>query len=221
MNKIIEPSLLSLLNKPYNEAISCLKTIASQGLQYVHYDVMDGQFVPNKALDQQYLKEIEKFGLKATVHLMVNNPQVYLDKYLKFSLEALTFHVEPLTIDEIKKYLLQIKASGVKCGIAIKMETDLNNYQSLLSLIDYITIMSVPPGKAGQKYDNKCLRNLQVASKFKQLKPNIIVQLDGGINLDTAKQNYQYVDSFIMGSYFFDNLKNISSVIKTIKNKTF
>ena len=151
---------------------------------------------------------------------MVNNPQTYLDKYLKFPIiEALTFHVEPLTLEEIKSYLLQIKGCGINCGIAIKMETDLNNYQSLISLIDYITIMSVPPGKAGQKYDNRCLHNLQIASKFKQIKPGLIIQLDGGVNLDIVKQNYQYVDNFIMGSYFFNNIDNVAKIIKIVKEK--
>lgn len=215
--KIIEPSLLSIIKKSNKEATTILKTIKKLGLKYVHYDVMDGKFVPNTALNVQFIKEIKKLGLKSTVHLMVLKPFKYLKKYFKFNVEAITFHVEPLNITTIKKYLLAIKKQGIKCGIAIKMETDLNKYSSLNQYLDYITIMSVPPGKSGQTYNKKCLHNLKVAKKFKQHNPHLIVQIDGGVNLENAKKNYTYVDHFIMGSYFFNNLKNIKKTIKLIK----
>lgn len=216
-DKKIEPSLLSILKKPHNEAISILKTIKKLGLKYVHYDVMDGKFVPNTALNIQFLKEIKKLGLKPTVHLMVNKPSNYFKKYFKFHVEAITFHIEPLDIETIKEYLITIKNQKIKCGIAIKMETDLNKYVSLNPYLDYITIMSVPPGKAGQTYNNKCLHNLQVAKKFKQQNPNLIIQLDGGVNLDIVKKNYDYVDHFIIGSYFFNNLDKAEEIVKAIK----
>lgn len=215
--KRIEPSLLSIIKKSNKEAVAILKFIKKLGLKYVHYDVMDGKFVHNTALNMQFLKEIKKLGLKATVHLMVLKPLCYLKKYFKFNVEAITFHVEPLDITTIKKYLLAIKNQKIKCGIAIKMETDLKKYASLNRYLDYITIMSVPPGKSGQTYNNKCLHNLKVAKKFKQHNPNLIVQIDGGINLENAKKNYTLVDHFIMGSYFFNNLKNMKKVIKLIK----
>lgn len=216
--KRIEPSLLQIMKKTSKEAVAILKTIKKLNLKYVHYDVMDGQFVPNTALNIQFLKEIKKLGLKATVHLMVLKPLNYLKKYFKFNVEAITFHAEPLNIETIKKCLLMIKNQKIKCGIAVKMETDLNKYASLNQYLDYITIMSVPPGKSGQTYSNKCLHNLKVAKKFKKNNPNLIVQLDGGINLENAKKNYTYVDHFIMGSYFFNNLKDMKKIIKLIKH---
>lgn len=209
--KFLEPSLLSIDKQ--NGHTQLLK-IQQLGIPFVHYDVMDGEFTTGKfAFDTEFLSDLQKLGLKANVHLMVENPQDYFEKYFAFEINSLAFHVETQNVKKAKELLAQIRAHGIKAGIAVNMETDLNQYIDLANDCDLITVMSVVPGRGGQAYDDACMHNLEVCKQFKKINPKIIVQLDGGVNNTIIDKNWNYVDSFVSGSWFFKNIDNFNQFL--------
>lgn len=206
MEKIIEPSLLAL---DRTKARTELEKIKDLKLKYVHYDVMDEQFIGHKALMGEYLDILEDLKILPNVHLMVADPKKYIDMFKNYKVNSITFHVETQDINKASNLLDYIHSLGFKAGIAIKMETDLNNYLELANKCDFILIMAVAPGLGGQRYSLACQRNLQAAKTMKQLNPDIRVQLDGGVDDKIIAQDYDLVDNFITGSWFFRNIDNI------------
>lgn len=213
--KIIEPSLLSI-NK--DTALEQIKQIKDFGLKLVHYDVMDGKFVPPTALTTQYLKDLEMYGIKPNIHLMVENPDEWIEKYKNYKVNSITFHLESQSIEETKRLLTKIKSYGILAGFAVKPHTDLNKYKELFSLTDIILIMSVEPGWAGQGFIPDALKNLEIANQAKQQNNNLIIEIDGGINFDYIKKLYNQVDWFVTGSWFFKNIGHMDQYLLEFKN---
>ncbi len=212
--KIIEPSLLSI-NK--EQASQQLKQIKDFGLEFVHYDVMDGKFVPPTALKTEYLKELETLGVKPNVHLMVNKPEEWIELYRNYKVNSITFHAESQTIEESKKLLDKIRSLGFLAGFSVKPSTDLNKYKDLLSCTDVVLIMSVEPGWAGQGFIPASLKNLEIANQAKASNPKLIIEIDGGINFDYIKQLYNQVDWFVTGSWFFKNIGRMDQYLNEFK----
>ena len=215
ITKLIEPSLLSIDKKNHTKQ---LKKIKALKISYVHYDVMDGKFVNNTSfMHEEYLHEIDKLGLKANVHLMVEKPDKWLSKYKKYKLNSLGFHVETQAINQSINLLKKIRAMGFKSMFAIKMETNINKYKALLPYTDIILIMSVEPGWGAQAFNDKALSNLKKAKAFKKQYPNLIIQVDGGVNDKTIKYVRNYADWFITGSWFFKNIQHPQKCLNTLK----
>lgn len=213
--KNIEPSLLSI---DKSKALNQLQQIKDMQLNYVHYDVMDGQFVPPTSFTTEYLKEMEIIGLLPNVHLMVQNPNEWIEKYKKYKINSITFHVESQPISECKKLLDKIHDCGFLAGIAVKPKTDLNKYKDLFPYCDIILIMSVEPGWGGQGFLPECLTNLAIANKAKLINNKINIQIDGGINFDYIKKLYNQVDWFVTGSWFFKNIDHMDQYLLQFKN---
>lgn len=213
--KLLEPSLLSIDKKNY---LKQLKAIKALKIPYVHYDVMDGKFVNNTSyMHEEYLHDIDKLGLKANVHLMVEKPGKWIPKYAKYKLNSLGFHVESQSIKQSINLLKKIRKMGFKSMFAIKMETDINKYKDLLPYTDVILIMSVEPGLGGQGFCKESLINLKAAYSFKKQYPNLVIQIDGGMNDKTIKHVKKYVDWIITGSWFFKNIDNAKDCLKIVK----
>ncbi len=214
MEKILEPSLLSLDKEKAQEQLEKIKNLK---LKYVHYDVMDDEFIGHGALTGQYLDILEKLNILPNVHLMVQRPEEYIKLMKDLKLNSVTFHVETQDIAKAKKLLQSIHDLGFKAGISVKMETSLVDYVDLAPNCDFVLIMSVNPGLGGQRYSDACQINLQAAQIMKKINPNIRVQLDGGVNDEIIKKNYDLVDNFISGSWFFNNIDNMPQYLKEWK----
>lgn len=212
--KIIEPSLLSI-NK--EQAQQQLKQIKDFGLDLVHYDVMDGKFVPPTALKTEYLKDLEALNIKPNIHLMVANPNEWIDLYKSYKVNSIAFHAESQSIEESKQLLNKIKSLGFLAGFSVKPHTDLNQYKDLFALADIILIMSVEPGWAGQGFIDDALVNLQKANEAKKINSKLIIEIDGGINIDKIKQLYNQVDWFVTGSWFFKNIGHMDQYLSEFK----
>lgn len=212
--KYIEPSLLSL-DKDQLKAMFQINQLQECGIEYVHYDVMDGEFVENTSFtNEEYLEILKQKNFKINVHLMVANPKKWINKYIKYNVNAITFHIEPKSLKYSKKIMNKIKKHNIMTGFAIKYITDVNAYESLLPLCDFITVMSVNPGKGGQGFCLESLDNLKKLESLKQKYPQIKIQLDGGVDFEIMKKYYQYVDFFISGSYIFKNLDKLPKIIE-------
>lgn len=211
--KKVELSLLALMNN--KNIISKLNDIRNAGVEYIHYDVMDGIFVSNKAFDGEYINDIKNIGFKISVHLMVKNISKYIDKFIDMNIDILTFHVETQSDEEIIRQLLKIKEKGIKAGIAIKPYTKISDVEKFSKYIDVITIMSVEPGKGGQKFIPETFYKL-IDLKNNSLFKDVIVQIDGGINNLNIFEIKKYVNLIVSGSYLA-NCQNIKELINKIE----
>lgn len=190
----ISASFLSSKNVPAD-----LKKLNDTDVDYIHVDIMDGKFVPNKTMPFRELKNIYKFTDKRLdVHLMVMNPEKYIPLYAGLNTEYLTFHIETSHIEE---NLELIKSYGIKCGLALKPATPVKALVPYLPLVQMILIMSVEPGQGGQEFLPETEEKLkEVKELLRVYQSNAVVNVDGGINQET-KNKCQDAMILTAGSY--------------------
>lgn len=209
----LELSLLALIKN--KNIINDLEKIKEEGVKYIHYDVMDGIFVENTAFEGEYIEDIKKIGFKISVHLMVKNIEQYINKFINKDIDYLTFHIECQNDDIIIKQLERIKSKGIKAGIAIKPYTKVSDIEKFIRHIDLITIMSVEPGKGGQKFIPETFYKL-IEIKNNKLFENKIIQIDGGINETNIFEIKKYANLIVSGS-FLSKYNNIKELINEIE----
>ncbi len=215
MNKNIE-ILPSLLSMDFSNIEKSLSEIPNN-VNILHLDIMDGVFVNNITFGPVIIKHIRKHTNKLLdAHLMIIDPDKYIDVFAKNNIDMISFHIETVKnpINTIKK----IKSFNIKAGIAINPETSLDKVMSYIDKIDYILIMSVNPGFAGQSFIENVLDKVKVLSQLKN-KYQFKIEIDGGINYETAKQSIQSgVDWLVSGSFLF-NQKNLKQAVEKMKNE--
>ena len=202
---IIAFSFLSLLNGNYKDAIIEFNKFDNKN--WLHYDVMDGKFVTNTTFFSDKVKEITKYNnLYNDVHLMIDNPNLYIEEYVNAGADQITIHYEAIKDSDIKKIISDIKTHNVKAGISIKPNTDISVLEEYLEYLDYILIMSVEPGMGGQRFIDSSLDKIKYL-KQRQEKYKYLIGVDGGINKDTAKLvKSAGADVVVIGSYLSNNL---------------
>ena len=166
---------------------STIKQLNSSRADYIHFDVMDGDFVPNLTFGPQFISNIRKYSNKVfDVHLMINRVEKFLDEYVKSGSDIITFHLE---IDEnINDIIKKIRGNGVKCGLAIKPKTPWEKIEPYLKSIDQVIVMTVEPGFGGQSFMNDQINKIETISSYiKSHNLNVNVEIDGGINYETGK----------------------------------
>ena len=213
MNRIISPSLLSADFSKLKEQIDIVKIA---GAKRLHIDSMDGHFVPNFTFGPFIVKAIRKLtNLHLETHLMIDNPSIYFDDFITAGSDTLIFHYE--ASNNIKKDLEYIKSKGIKCGLAIKPETNYKVLLPYLKILDYILIMSVSPGFGGQGFIEESLikmENTISACKDAKIRENIVIGVDGGINLKTINRVYNTgIDVTVVGSALYGS----DDIIKRFK----
>ncbi len=177
-----------------------IKKINETNAEYIHVDVMDGEFVPNKSFIYNDVKEIlKKTNKKLDIHLMVGNPLEYILEYKNLNPEIITIHSE--INKNIDDYIDLIKSYNIKVGLSIKPKTSIETIEKYLNRIDNILIMSVEPGKGGQKFMDNVLYKIDILEKLRaENNYNYKISIDGGINEDTIVK-VKKVDFVISGSY--------------------
>ena len=180
--KYIAPSLLAA---NFTNLDSELNKLKDANIKYLHYDVMDGHFVPNISFGPAILKQIKKYGFIYDVHLMVSDPKFYAEKFIESGADIITFHYE--VVDDPYLVIDYIKSYGIKAGISIKPNTDISVLDDLLDYVDLILVMSVEPGKGGQKFLEQTYDKLKYL-KDKKKCYHYVVEVDGGVN-DTNIKN--------------------------------
>ena len=174
-------------------------------IDYIHLDIMDGEFVPNTSFTYEEIKTIiSSINKPLDVHLMVKNIDEYIYNYAMLNTEYITFHYE--TIHSLKT-IKKIKDYGIKCGIAIKPNTNIEEIYDLLPYIDLVLVMSVEPGRGGQKFiDGSQDKIRKLKDKIKSLDLHVVVSADGGINDTTAELcKASGVDILVIGSALTNN----------------
>lgn len=196
-----------------------IKILDKSGTDYIHLDIMDGNFVTNKTWDYNDIKDILKdISTPVDVHLMVSNLDYYIDNFSKINPNNITFHLE--ATDNINKYINLIREKNIKVGLAIKPNTDINLIIPYLEYLDLVLVMSVEPGAGGQKFIGSSCDRIKLLKEIKELYGyNYIIEVDGGINADTVKLvAASGVDLVVSGSYI-TNSDNYKERIDTLKLK--
>lgn len=206
--KEVSGSFLSNNDKFYE-----INRLNNSNVDYIHFDVMDGKFVSNKNITVSELpKLIDNAKKKIDIHFMVNNPDKYIEKICYYNIEYITIHYE---IKNLEDYIDKIKNYGFKVGIAIKPETDIEKIYYLLDKINLVLIMSVEPGKSGQKF-------IDVSDKINKLKQEIInrnlnvkISVDGGINEEVLTY-VKEADILVSSSFILSDLDKNVDILKNI-----
>jgi len=180
---------------------------------YIHIDAMDGIFVPNTQLNINEINELEKISKKKLdIHLMIDDPEIYIDNLKNKNIEIITIHLE---INKNIEYLInKIKSLNYKVGLSIKPNTKIEELIPYLDKIDLVLIMSVEPGFGGQKF---IPNSINKAQELKKLNKNIIIEMDGGINNKNINEIKKHIDIAVVGSYI-TNSDNYNKAINNLKN---
>ncbi len=201
---LISPSVLSV---PSNQLIEKIAILEQCGAEYLHFDIMDGKFVPNTSFSVQTLKDIsDKHNMVNDVHIMIEEPYKFALDYINAGADLLTFHYEACNSDDdVINVIKLIKENGCKVGLSIKPKTPVKNITKFLGLIDLVLVMSVEPGFGGQSFISSALDKISfLRSYIDDNKLNCLIEVDGGINAETGKLCVNAgVDVLVAGSYVF------------------
>ncbi|MDO4940213.1 MAG: ribulose-phosphate 3-epimerase [Erysipelotrichaceae bacterium] len=200
---IIAPSVLSFHFDKFKEEIDILNKKA----EFLHFDVMDGHFVPNLTFGPDVLKAFRRSSnLFMDVHLMVEDPDYFSDIFIKAGADGITFHYESFD-DIIKCDLLidKIHKKYIKAGISVRPNTDIEVIKPLLDKIDIVLVMSVEPGFGGQEFIQSTYDKLQFLDQYrKEHDLKYLIEVDGGVNDKNAHEIIQSgTDILVAGSYVF------------------
>lgn len=202
MSVKISPSILSADFSKLGEEI---KAIENAGADMVHVDVMDGAFVPNLTIGPVVIKSVRKVTkLPFDVHLMIENPEKYIEDYRDAGADIITIHAEASI--HLDRAVAQIKASGAKAGVSIVPSTPVDVLKHVLPELDLVLVMSVNPGFGGQKFIEYSLDKIAELRKMINVTgKDIMLEVDGGVNKETVQKVVDAgADTLVAGSAVFD-----------------
>ena len=210
---LIAPSLLAADVASLGAEV---KKLEKAHADLLHFDVMDGHFVPNITYGPHILKALkEKTSIPFDVHLMVNEPEKFVPWFIDAGADIITFHLE--ATENPNKLIKIIKKAGKKAGVSLKPKTDLAIFKTLKETPDLILVMGVEPGFGGQKFFPDTPKRI---AKTKELFPRSLIEVDGGIAKDTAQLCINAgADILVAGTFIFKNGTYAKS-IKTLKGTT-
>lgn len=211
----------SILAADYANFASELHRIDASGAEYVHIDIMDGQFVENISFGADVVASMRKHSkLVFDCHLMVVKPERYISAYAQAGADIMTIHLESTL--HIHAALQKIKASGMKAGVAINPGTPVSSLLPLLDLVDQVLIMTVNPGFGGQDFIPTTMEKVAELVKYKSERQlDFDIEVDGGIDDKTIIEAKKAgANIFVAGSYLFrgDNMSNKVTLLKDIVN---
>ena len=187
-----------------------IEKIEKSGSKYVHIDVMDGVFVPNISFGMPILSAVrKKTDLVLDVHLMIIDPDKYIDEFIKCGADLITFHLETLDNERTINALNKIHSMGKKVGISMKPNTPSSQVLPYVELVDMVLVMTVEPGFGGQSFMHDTMTKVKEIREYAIKNDlNLDIEVDGGINNETIKiAKNAGANIFVLGTAFFKSEK--------------
>jgi ribulose-phosphate 3-epimerase len=213
--KLIAPSILSA---DFTNLAQQIRAVELGGADFIHCDVMDGQFVPNITFGPMIVAAAKRASdIPLDVHLMIENPGNYVEEFIKAGAGILTVHYEASV--HLNRVVTHIKELGAKAGVALNPATPVHVLKDIAEYIDLVLIMSVNPGFGGQSFIPNSLRKIQDAVQLrKEMNANYLVEVDGGVSRNTIRNiSDAGCDVFVAGSSIFKE-ENITAAAAELKN---
>ena len=209
----------SILGGSFSNIERIILDLNQSKAEYIHFDVMDGDFVPNLTFGPKFISNVRKFSNKVfDVHLMINRVEKFLDDYIRAGSDIITFHIE--IKEDIENIIKKIKAKGIKCGLAIKPKTSWSEIQPYLQLIDQVIIMTVEPGFGGQEFMNDQVDKIKNISNYIKLNNlRVGIEIDGGINFETGKTCVEAGANILVAGSFLFNQGDLIAATNSLSDK--
>ena len=212
---LIAPSVLAA---DFSNLQRDIEMINESEADWFHIDIMDGVFVPNISFGMPVLRDIKKHAKKTLdVHLMIVNPDQYIETFSKLGADILTVHYEACT--HMHRTIQAIKATGMKAGVALNPHTSVNQLKDVIKDIDVVCLMSVNPGFGGQTFiENTFDKVKELKELIQSSESSCLIEIDGGVTNKNAKKLVQAgADILVAGSYIFKNSNPTETISKLIK----
>jgi ribulose-phosphate 3-epimerase len=218
MNQIkISPSILSA---DFTRLADQVREAEEAGVDYIHVDVMDGHFVPNITIGPLVVKALRPITkLPLDVHLMIENPEFYLEDFSKAGADIITVHQE--ATPHLHRTIQQIHDLGIKAGVSINPSTSVRTLDEIICDVDLILVMSVNPGFGGQSYIHSCTNKIRkVREMLDDRGVSADLEVDGGVNVDTVNEVISAgANAFVAGSAIFNDKNSVAENVSALRAK--
>lgn len=219
MFKRVSASFLCVDWENKDTLLKAVKDAEKAGVNFIHFDVMDGKFVPRKTFDEKLVNFVkENTSLMLDVHLMVENPEEVVDKYIESGVDIISFHFE--ATKDAKALLQKIKEKNILAGIAINPKTPAYKIRDIVKsgLCDVVLVMGVEPGAAGQSF---IPGSAEKVAEIHDYNRNVYIEIDGGVNVKNSKLLRKVGANILVSSSTLYNAKNMKKTVSALKGNDY